>query len=258
MTHVIIGHSERRQYFGETDDTVNLKLKSAIEAGLIPIVCVGEVLEEREAGLTDDVLRRQCLRAFNKVSAKKAAKLMVAYEPVWAIGTGKTATPEIAADAHAIIRSEAAQCFGQEFANKLRILYGGSVKPDNAHALMTRGRDRRRARRRSVARSQVVRRNCEVLRTAVVAGLRPASARGTGSDSKRGRLWTPARTGRGRVPEALEKHECVPRRGRAAPSGPRKSPRINAGFSPGGRISRGERLFKQTVQPLRSPAPKLA
>ena len=137
VTHVVIGHSERRQYFGETDDTVNLKLKSALEAGLIPIVCVGEVLEEREAGLTDDVLRRQCLRAFNKVSAKKAAPMVVAYEPVWAIGTGKTATPEIAADAHAIIRGEVAQSFGDEFASHLRILYGGSVKPDNAHALMT-------------------------------------------------------------------------------------------------------------------------
>ncbi len=137
VTHVIIGHSERRQYFGETDDTVNLKLKAALEAGLIPIVCVGEVLEEREAGLTDDVLRRQCLRAFNKVSAKKAAHLVVAYEPVWAIGTGKTATPQMAADAHAIIRSEAAESFGQEFADQLRILYGGSVKPENAHALMS-------------------------------------------------------------------------------------------------------------------------
>jgi triosephosphate isomerase (TIM) len=137
VTHVIIGHSERRQYFGETDDTVNLKLKSAIEADLVPIVCVGEVLEEREAGLTDDVLRRQCLRAFNKVSAKKATKLVVAYEPVWAIGTGKTATSELAADAHSIIRSEAAQSFGEEFADHLRILYGGSVKPDNAHALLT-------------------------------------------------------------------------------------------------------------------------
>ena len=136
-THVIIGHSEMRQYFGETDDTVNLKLKSAIEAGLVPIVCVGEVLEEREAGLTDDVLRRQCLRAFNKVSAKKAVHMVVAYEPVWAIGTGKTATPEIAADAHAIIRGEVAQSFGDEFAENLRILYGGSVKPDNAHTLMT-------------------------------------------------------------------------------------------------------------------------
>jgi triosephosphate isomerase (TIM) len=137
VTHVIIGHSERRQYFGETDDTVNLKLKAALEAGLIPIVCVGEVLQEREANLTDDVLRRQCTRAFHKVSAKKAHPLVVAYEPVWAIGTGKTATPEIAADAHAIIRSETANSFGEEFAENLRILYGGSVKPDNANALMT-------------------------------------------------------------------------------------------------------------------------
>ena len=137
VTHVLIGHSERRQYFGETDDIVNLKLKSALEAGLVPIVCVGEVLEEREAGLTDDVLRRQCLRAFNKVSAKKAAHMVVAYEPVWAIGTGKTATPQMAADAHAIIRGETADSFGQEFADQLRILYGGSVKPENAQALMS-------------------------------------------------------------------------------------------------------------------------
>jgi len=137
VTHVIIGHSERRQYFGETDDTVNLKLKSAVEAGLTPIVCVGEVLEEREANLTDDVLRRQCLRAFHALSAKKAAKLVVAYEPVWAIGTGKTATPQMAADAHTIIRGEAAKAFGQEFAAGLRILYGGSVKPENAKALMS-------------------------------------------------------------------------------------------------------------------------
>jgi triosephosphate isomerase (TIM) len=137
VTHVIIGHSERRQHFGETDDTVNLKLKSALEAGLTPIVCVGEVLEEREAGLTDDVLRRQCLRAFHAISAKKAAKLVVAYEPVWAIGTGKTATPQMASDAHAIIRGEASKAFGQEFADGLRILYGGSVKPENATALMS-------------------------------------------------------------------------------------------------------------------------
>jgi len=137
VSHVIIGHSERRQYFGETDDTVNLKLKSAVEAGLTPIVCVGEVLEERDAGLTDDVLRRQCMRAFHKISAKKAAKLLVAYEPVWAIGTGKTATPQMASDAHTIIRGEAAKAFGQEFADKLRILYGGSVKPENAKALMS-------------------------------------------------------------------------------------------------------------------------
>jgi triosephosphate isomerase (TIM) len=136
VTHVIVGHSERRQYFCETDDTVNLRLKAALEAGLTPICCVGEVLEEREAGLTDDVLRRQCVRAFHAVSAKKAAKLVVAYEPVWAIGTGKTATPEIAAEAHMVIRREATEIFGEEFATKLRILYGGSVKPENASALM--------------------------------------------------------------------------------------------------------------------------
>jgi triosephosphate isomerase (TIM) len=137
VTHVIIGHSERRQYFGETDDTVNLRLKTALESGLTPICCVGEVLQEREAGLTDDVLRRQCVRAFHAISAKKAAKLMVAYEPVWAIGTGKTATPEIAAEAHAVIRREATEVFGEEFAGQLRILYGGSVKPENAKSLMS-------------------------------------------------------------------------------------------------------------------------
>jgi triosephosphate isomerase len=136
VTHVIVGHSERRQYFGETDDTVNLRLKTALEAGLTPICCVGEVLEEREAGLCDDVLRRQCVRAFHAISAKKAAKLVIAYEPVWAIGTGKTATPEIAAEAHAVIRREAAEVFGEQFAAQLRILYGGSVKPDNAKELM--------------------------------------------------------------------------------------------------------------------------
>jgi triosephosphate isomerase (TIM) len=136
-THVIIGHSERRQYFGETDDTVNLKLKAALEAGLVPIVCVGEVLEEREAGITEDVLRRQCTRAFHKLSGKKAAKLVVAYEPVWAIGTGKTATPQLASEAHALIRGEVAKNLGDEIANNLRILYGGSVKPDNAKALMS-------------------------------------------------------------------------------------------------------------------------
>jgi len=135
-THAIIGHSERRQYFGETDDMVNFKLKAALESGLTPIVCVGEVLEEREADLTEDVLRRQCLRAFHAISGKKAAKLVVAYEPVWAIGTGKTATPALASEAHLLIRGEAAKAFGEEFSTHLRILYGGSVKPENAKALM--------------------------------------------------------------------------------------------------------------------------
>lgn len=136
VTHVIIGHSERRQYFGETDDIVNLKLKASLDAGLHPIVCVGEVLEEREAGLTEDVLRRQCLRAFHAISGKKATRMLVAYEPVWAIGTGKTATPQMAADAHALIRSETAKALGEDLAANLRILYGGSVKPDNVKALM--------------------------------------------------------------------------------------------------------------------------
>jgi triosephosphate isomerase len=137
VTHCIIGHSERRQYFGETDDTVNLRLKTALETGLTPVVCVGEVLEEREANLTEDVLRRQCTRAFHKISTKKADKLVIAYEPVWAIGTGKTATPQMASSAHALIRGEAAKTFGVEFAAQLRILYGGSVKPENAKALMS-------------------------------------------------------------------------------------------------------------------------
>lgn len=134
---VILGHSERRQYFGETDDTVNRRLKVACEAGLAPIVCVGEVKEEREAGITEDVLRRQCTRAFAGLSARKAAKMAVAYEPVWAIGTGLTATPEMAAAAHALIRQEAANAFGDNYAKQLRILYGGSVKPENAHDLLS-------------------------------------------------------------------------------------------------------------------------
>ena len=137
VTHVIIGHSERRQYFNETDDAVNHKLKTALENSFTPIVCIGEVLEEREAGLTEDVLRRQCTRAFHGISARKAAKLTIAYEPVWAIGTGKTATPQIATDAHLVIRHEAEKVFGKEFSEALRILYGGSVKPDNASTLMS-------------------------------------------------------------------------------------------------------------------------
>jgi triosephosphate isomerase len=136
-THVILGHSERRQYFGETDETVNRKLKAALEARLTPIVCVGEVLEEREAGLTEDVLRRQCMNAFREIGGAKAGTIVVAYEPVWAIGTGKTATPEMAVEAHNIIRAEAAKALGKGIADGMRILYGGSVKPENAHALMS-------------------------------------------------------------------------------------------------------------------------
>jgi triosephosphate isomerase len=135
--YVIIGHSEQRQYFGETDDTVNRKLRAALAASLTPIVCVGEVLEEREAGMTEDVLRRQCSVAFREISGGEAIPVAVAYEPVWAIGTGKTATPELAAEAHRVIRAEAAQAFGEGVATQMRILYGGSVKPDNAKALMS-------------------------------------------------------------------------------------------------------------------------
>jgi triosephosphate isomerase len=137
VTHVIVGHSERRQYFAETDDTVNRKVEVALEAGLTPIMCIGEVLEEREAGLTEDVLRRQVTGGLRGISGRKAAKLVIAYEPVWAIGTGKTATPQMAADAHAVIRHAVARAIGKELAERLRILYGGSVKPDNANALMS-------------------------------------------------------------------------------------------------------------------------
>lgn len=136
-SHVIIGHSERRQYFGEIDDTVNRKLRAALHAGLVPIVCVGEVIAERERGLTEDVLRRQCSIAFREISSGEAIPIVIAYEPVWAIGTGKTATPELAGDAHRVIRAEVAEAFGEAVAGQMRILYGGSVKPDNAKALMT-------------------------------------------------------------------------------------------------------------------------
>jgi triosephosphate isomerase len=136
-SHVIIGHSERRQYFGETDDTVNRKLRAALAAGLTPMLCVGELLQEREAGITDDVLRRQCGTAFREISSGEAIPIVVAYEPVWCIGTGKTATPEMAAEAHRTIRAEAAEAFGEGVATQMRILYGGSVKPDNAKALMS-------------------------------------------------------------------------------------------------------------------------
>ncbi len=137
-THVILGHSERRQYFAETDDTVNRKVKLALESGLKPILCVGEVLEEREANLTEDTLRRQISRSLSGISGRKASKgLIIAYEPVWAIGTGKTATPQIASDAHEVIRHEVEKQLGKELAEQTRILYGGSVKPENAHALMS-------------------------------------------------------------------------------------------------------------------------
>jgi triosephosphate isomerase len=134
-THTLIGHSERRQYFSETDEIVNLKLHTALKHGIVPVVCVGEVLTEREAGATGSVLKIQVTGAFAGISAEAAASIVIAYEPVWAIGTGKTATPEMAVEAHKIIRAEVAALLGAEVAANLRILYGGSVKPDNAKAL---------------------------------------------------------------------------------------------------------------------------
>jgi len=134
-THVIIGHSERRQYFNETDTTVNLKLKAALAHSLIPIVCVGEHREEREAGQTNEVLKLQVEIALEGIDPAAAKPLVIAYEPVWAIGTGLTATPEMAAEAHQFIRAEIARALGPALAAGTRILYGGSVKPDNARSL---------------------------------------------------------------------------------------------------------------------------
>ena len=136
-THTLIGHSERRQYFAETDEIVNKKLHTALKHGVIPVVCIGEMLAEREAGKTAQVLKTQITGAFAGITAATAAPIFVAYEPVWAIGTGKTATPEMAADSHKIIREEVAKILSTEVAGKIRILYGGSVKPENATALMS-------------------------------------------------------------------------------------------------------------------------
>ena len=135
-THTLIGHSERRQYFGETDAIVNKKLHTALKHNIVPVVCVGEVLEERESGKTEQVLKTQVTGAFAGITPETAKTIVIAYEPVWAIGTGKTATPEMAADAHRIIRTEVAKLLGDEIAANMRILYGGSVKPDNATALL--------------------------------------------------------------------------------------------------------------------------
>ena len=136
-THVIIGHSERRQYFGETDATVLKRTQAALEFGLSPIVCVGERLEERESGNTAAVLIRQFHDGIAGLTPEQFAKIVIAYEPVWAIGTGKTATPDIAEDAHKVIRAEVAKKFGQAAADAVRILYGGSVKADNTKTLMS-------------------------------------------------------------------------------------------------------------------------
>ncbi len=134
--YVIIAHSERRQYFGECEADVVRKAEAALEFGLTPIICVGERLEERESGRTDDVLAEQFDGGIAPLSPEQFAKIVIAYEPVWAIGTGKTATPQLAAHAHGFIRKRVGAKFGQDAANAVRILYGGSVKPDNVKNLM--------------------------------------------------------------------------------------------------------------------------
>jgi triosephosphate isomerase len=134
--HVIIGHSERRQFFGETDATVAKKTKAALEAGLTPIVCVGELLAEREASRTEAVLEQQFAGGLGGLTGSEFSRIIVAYEPVWAIGTGRTATPEMAAEAHRFLRGLAAKRFSSDHAAALRILYGGSVKADNIKGLM--------------------------------------------------------------------------------------------------------------------------
>jgi len=134
--YVIIGHSERRQYFGESDETVNKKIRAALDAGLIPVFCVGETEAEREAGQTFSVLDKQVKIGLDSFFAKDLGSLVVAYEPVWAIGTGKTATKEQAQEAHAHIRSLIGDNLDPALAQSVRILYGGSVKPDNIAQLM--------------------------------------------------------------------------------------------------------------------------
>jgi triosephosphate isomerase len=137
-THVIIGHSERRQYFGETDYTVAKKVAAAARAGLAPVVCVGETLEQREQNATMRVIEHQVTGGLCELPAEAFSRLVLAYEPVWAIGTGRTATPEQAQEVHAYIRDLLRSVLGAETANATRILYGGSVKPDNIDELMAR------------------------------------------------------------------------------------------------------------------------
>jgi triosephosphate isomerase (TIM) len=134
--YVIIGHSERRQFYGETNDSVNKKTKAAIGAGLEAIVCVGEHLAEREAGNAESVIKTQLAGSLGGLTVSDMERIIIAYEPVWAIGTGKTATPEQAQEMHGHIRRTIAETHGGDIADRTRILYGGSVKPDNISSLM--------------------------------------------------------------------------------------------------------------------------
>ena len=138
VKYVIIGHSERRQYFGETDETVNLRTKAALAGGLLPIVCVGESLTEREQGIMDDTVRRQTKIAFLGIDADDAKKVVIAYEPVWAIGTGKTATADQADEVCGIIRETIKGLYGAEVADAIRIQYGGSMNAGNAAELLAK------------------------------------------------------------------------------------------------------------------------
>jgi len=134
--YVIIGHSERRQYFGETDETVNLKAKAALAAGISPIICVGESLEEREAGKTNSLIKEQTEKALAGIAASDIAKVVIAYEPIWAIGTGKSSNGQDANEVCGLIRATIAGLFGADAANQVRIQYGGSVKPNNIKEFM--------------------------------------------------------------------------------------------------------------------------
>jgi triosephosphate isomerase len=134
--YVIIGHSERRQFFGETDETVNKKLRKALDRGLLPIVCVGESLQEREAGRANAVIERQITGVLKNITAEEMKRVVVAYEPVWAIGTGKTATPEQANEIHDLIRQKVRAMYNADIAGALRIQYGGSVTPESVSSLM--------------------------------------------------------------------------------------------------------------------------
>jgi triosephosphate isomerase len=135
-SYTIIGHSDRRQYFGETDETVEKKTRAAVAGGLNAIVCVGETLAERDAAQALEVVRKQVRNGLGRLTAPDLSHIIVAYEPVWAIGTGRTATPEIAEEMHAVIRKTFAEIYDEAAGRALRILYGGSVKPDNISALM--------------------------------------------------------------------------------------------------------------------------
>lgn len=133
---VILGHSERRHLFKESDAFINKKIIRAVTEGIVPLLCLGETLEEREAGKTEEVLKRQLERGLSGVTPEQFSNMIIAYEPVWAIGTGRTATPEIAESAHSFCRKSVEELYGTTFAEELVLLYGGSVKPDNARALM--------------------------------------------------------------------------------------------------------------------------